>query len=272
MAFLRDRWRLLALMAATALVIVAPQLAIYYQATGRPLVSSYGALGFTFASPHLFGVLFSVQKGLFFWSPLLLLAFAGLPMLRGSARAFLLPAAVIFALDTLLDRELVGLAVRRQLRPSRIRGSLPRIGPRPRRLLRVERQDTCPSGWGLGRDAAPRPAVHACRCSSTGTASCPPAMSPGTSTAPSSSGCNDQKPCPADRDEPARDRRARVSARSRLADPHRVRVQRVGDRVRRHARIAGRAAMLRSSCDPMRRRSTSRSARQSPRRRTSRSR
>ena len=102
LAFLRDRWRLLALMAATTLVIVAPQLAIYYQATGRPLVSSYGALGFAFASPHLFGVLFSVQKGLFFWSPLLLLAFAGLPMLRGSARAFLLPAAVIFALDTYL--------------------------------------------------------------------------------------------------------------------------------------------------------------------------
>jgi hypothetical protein len=85
-AHLRDHWRLLVLMAATTVVIVAPQMAIYYQATGRPLVSSYGALGFTFASPHLFGVLFSVQKGLFFWSPLLLLAFAGLPMLRGSAR------------------------------------------------------------------------------------------------------------------------------------------------------------------------------------------
>ena len=102
LAFLRDHWRLLVRMAATTVVIVAPQLAIYYQATGRLLVSSYGALGFTFASPHLFGVLFSVQKGLFFWSPLLLLAFAGLPMLRGSARAFFLPAAVIFALDAYL--------------------------------------------------------------------------------------------------------------------------------------------------------------------------
>ncbi len=100
--FLADRWRLLALMAATALVVVIPQLAIYYQATGRPLISSYGSLGFTFASPHLAGVLFSVQKGLFFWSPLLLLAVAGLPMMRGSTRAFLLPAVVIFALDTYL--------------------------------------------------------------------------------------------------------------------------------------------------------------------------
>jgi hypothetical protein len=100
--FLADRWRHLALMAVTALVVVIPQLAIYYQATGRPLISSYGSLGFTFTSPHLAGVLFSVQKGLFFWSPLLLLAMAGLPMMRGSTRAFLLPAVVIFALDTYL--------------------------------------------------------------------------------------------------------------------------------------------------------------------------
>ena len=57
-------------------------------------------LGFDFAAPHLFGVLFSVQKGLFFWSPILLLAVAGLPLLPGSARAFLLPAAAVLAADT----------------------------------------------------------------------------------------------------------------------------------------------------------------------------
>jgi ClpP class serine protease len=53
---------------------IVPQLAIYYQATGRPIVSSYGGLGFNFTSPRLLGVLFSTQKGLFFWCPLLLLA------------------------------------------------------------------------------------------------------------------------------------------------------------------------------------------------------
>jgi hypothetical protein len=100
MTFLRSQWRLLTLMVATALAVVAPQLAIYYQATGRPFVSSYGSLGFTFTSPHFYGVLFSVQKGLFFWSPLLLLAVAGLVMLRGAARAFLLPAVVVLAADT----------------------------------------------------------------------------------------------------------------------------------------------------------------------------
>jgi hypothetical protein len=100
--FLRDHWRLLALMVSTTIAVVAPQLAIYYQATGRLIVSSYGSLGFTFGSPHLVGVLFSVQKGLFFWSPLLLLAVVGLPMLRGATRAFFLPAVLVFVLDTYL--------------------------------------------------------------------------------------------------------------------------------------------------------------------------
>jgi hypothetical protein len=98
----RQQLKLVALMVAVAVAVVSPQLAIYYQATGRLLVSSYGGLGFTFGSPHLFGVLFSVQKGLFFWSPLLLFAIAGIAMLRGGARAFLLPAIVVFVLDTCL--------------------------------------------------------------------------------------------------------------------------------------------------------------------------
>jgi hypothetical protein len=87
---------------ATAAAVVLPQLVIYYAATGRPVVSSYGALGFNWSSPQLFGVLFSVQKGLFFWSPLLLLAAAGLAMLARSGnavRAFVVPAALFLAAD-----------------------------------------------------------------------------------------------------------------------------------------------------------------------------
>jgi hypothetical protein len=97
-----ERRRSVLMTAVVAALIVSPQLVLYYAATGRPIVSSYGTLGFDFASPHLYGVLFSVQKGLFFWSPLLLMAAAGLPMLRGSARAFLLPAIVVLAADTYL--------------------------------------------------------------------------------------------------------------------------------------------------------------------------
>ena len=83
---LRSQWRELMVMPIVGLIVVAPQLALYYQATGRFLVSSYGSLGFNFAAPQIFGVLFSVQKGVFFWSPLLLAALAGLLLGAGLAR------------------------------------------------------------------------------------------------------------------------------------------------------------------------------------------
>jgi hypothetical protein len=101
-AFPRDMRRML-VASAVLLLVVAPQLAIYYQATGRPIVSSYGELGFNFAAPRIFAVLFSPQKGLFFWSPLLLLACAGFAILAASphpARRFVAPAVIFLAADT----------------------------------------------------------------------------------------------------------------------------------------------------------------------------
>jgi hypothetical protein len=95
------RRREVAIAAGAAALVVAPQLAIYYEATGRWIVSSYGDLTFNFTSPHLWGVLFSVQKGLFFWSPLLLAAVAGFWLAPG-ARPFALAACVIFAADAYL--------------------------------------------------------------------------------------------------------------------------------------------------------------------------
>jgi hypothetical protein len=97
---LRERARELLLMAAVAALVIAPQLALYYQATGRVLVSSYGDLGFDFAHPHIIGVLVSVQKGLFFWSPLLVLAVAGFLRRSTMARNLLVPAAVVLTANT----------------------------------------------------------------------------------------------------------------------------------------------------------------------------
>ena len=103
-AFRHDRRRA-ALMTLIVLLVITPQLAIYYGATGRPIISSYGELGFHFASPRIAGVLFSTQKGLFFWSPILLLACAGFVMLARSddpARRFVAPAVAFLAGDTYL--------------------------------------------------------------------------------------------------------------------------------------------------------------------------
>lgn len=73
-----------------ALAVALPQLAMYKAVTGSWIVSPYALLPATmnFGSPQLAGVLFWLPKGLFFWSPALLICVAGMFLLRGSLRAF----------------------------------------------------------------------------------------------------------------------------------------------------------------------------------------
>jgi hypothetical protein len=101
--------------ALAGFVGLLPQLALYKWTTGSWLANPYGALevGFAWGSPRLFDVLFSTQKGLFFWSPLLLLAvFGGIvslmtpaapaPRRNGWTRGLVLAATVVLALETYL--------------------------------------------------------------------------------------------------------------------------------------------------------------------------
>ena len=108
--------------AGAAPLVLAPQLALYKWITGEWFVNAYVThdMGFTFGSPHLLAVLFSTQKGLFFWSPVLLLSVAGVFVATGRARALALPAVVLFALQTWLIASWVAVAVRRELRASRL--------------------------------------------------------------------------------------------------------------------------------------------------------
>ena len=104
-ALWRRETRALGLIAVAAGAVVAPQLALYYQATGRVLVSAYGDLGFNWSDPQILPVLFGVRKGLFFWSPVLLLACWGFARLLRSnhpARAFVPGVLLFLALDTYL--------------------------------------------------------------------------------------------------------------------------------------------------------------------------
>ena len=103
-ALWRER-RQAAMIVAVAALVISPQLLIYYQATGHVLVSSYGDLGFNWTSPQIAAVLFGVRKGLFFWSPLLLIATAGMILLARSTRpaaAFMLPGALFLIVHTYL--------------------------------------------------------------------------------------------------------------------------------------------------------------------------
>ena len=99
---LRER-RQVAIIAGAAALVIAPQLLLYYQATGHLLISSYGELGFNWSSPQIAEILFGVRKGLFFWSPLLLIATGGMVLLARSnkpAAAFIVPGALFLAVGT----------------------------------------------------------------------------------------------------------------------------------------------------------------------------
>jgi len=88
------RWRLAgpALAGAVAAAVVyLPQAAAYLALNGRLGPSRLVSRKMTWTSPHAAGVLFSPEHGLFFWTPLALLALAGLLLLvvrRGGMDAY----------------------------------------------------------------------------------------------------------------------------------------------------------------------------------------
>jgi len=59
-------------------------------------------IGFSFGSPRIVAVLFSTQKGLLFWSPLLVFTVIGAIVAKGWARGIVWPAVVTFAIQTYL--------------------------------------------------------------------------------------------------------------------------------------------------------------------------
>jgi hypothetical protein len=109
-ADIRDRlrsflshWQLLAIGIGVFLVTLLPELAYLNAVTGTPFANPYRATPgaqINLLHPHLFGVLFSVRKGLFFWTPLLLLAVAGLPRLRRAVPELFVPAVVYLVVVT----------------------------------------------------------------------------------------------------------------------------------------------------------------------------
>ncbi len=94
---------LLAIGAGVFIVTAMPELLYLDRITGSPFTNPYEGSDdahLTLASPHLVGVLFSVRKGLFFWTPLLLLAVAGLPLLRRHAEPLFLGAVAYLLVTT----------------------------------------------------------------------------------------------------------------------------------------------------------------------------
>lgn len=95
-----SQWRHLLIVAGVFALALLPQLLIWRQATGHWLVNSYqnDAPNFYFLHPKLLAVLFSVKKGLFFWSPLLLLSLLGVPSLCRIGRQLFWPTLLTLLL------------------------------------------------------------------------------------------------------------------------------------------------------------------------------
>ncbi len=90
----------ISLAAAIALLMFLPQLLVWRYGAGRWLLNGYASLGghFDFSSPAILSVLFSLKRGLFFWSPILLLCIPGFLKLARSRAGDILVGAVVYLL------------------------------------------------------------------------------------------------------------------------------------------------------------------------------
>jgi len=94
------QWRSLLIVTTVAVGVFFPQLAVWKYSTGSWLVNSYGSEGIPYwRSPHVLLVLFSVKKGLFFYSPLLFLAVVGFLPMRRTLPGFWAPTLLFCLLN-----------------------------------------------------------------------------------------------------------------------------------------------------------------------------
>lgn len=84
----------LALIAILGIIIAIPQLFYWHTVTGNWFYYSYGKEGFYFADPEIIKGLFSYRKGLFVYSPVLLLATLGVVPLFRKNKKLLLAASL----------------------------------------------------------------------------------------------------------------------------------------------------------------------------------
>ena len=97
-----ERRRELAVIAGVAALVFAPQLAIWHEATGRWLINPYDGSGvaFRFDRPEIIKTLFSFNPhGLLPWSPIFVLAIAGLVPLWRHLRGLFVAVVALAALN-----------------------------------------------------------------------------------------------------------------------------------------------------------------------------
>ncbi len=86
-----------------ALVIVLPQVVVWLKTFGRPFAIPQGSGFMKWGSPHWADTLFSADRGLFNWHPLLLLGLLGLLLPRPRLNRLALCGVVIFAVTVWIN-------------------------------------------------------------------------------------------------------------------------------------------------------------------------
>lgn len=84
----------LILMMLLAFIVILPQLLYWKYITGSYVFNSYIGERFYFNNPHIIDGLFSYRKGWLLYTPLMVLAFIGIPLLWKSNRVFLMGITV----------------------------------------------------------------------------------------------------------------------------------------------------------------------------------
>ncbi len=96
------QWKHILIIVATCSLLLVPQLLYWKYITGKFIVFSYTGEGFDFTHPQITNVLFSVEKGLFFWAPILIFAIAGIYLVSKNKKlkAYFLPLISYILLAT----------------------------------------------------------------------------------------------------------------------------------------------------------------------------
>ncbi|MGM0503733.1 MAG: hypothetical protein ACQESQ_03875, partial [Bacteroidota bacterium] len=96
---LKNNWYHLVIILFLICLILYPQLLYWKKATGQWFYSSYGNEGFYFTQPNILKGLFSYRKGWFVYTPLMVLAVAGIPILFRKMKAFAWPVTIFFIIN-----------------------------------------------------------------------------------------------------------------------------------------------------------------------------
>jgi len=85
-----------------SILCFVPQMIYWKEITGSFLCFSYQGEYFDFLHPQISNVLFSVEKGAIFWSPILVLGLFGIFYLRNKLKSWLLPTTLFFIINLLI--------------------------------------------------------------------------------------------------------------------------------------------------------------------------